>query len=53
MTDFDIYEMIEAVKTQQVEIQITLEPDRTEINIQPWKPFKMQCPYGGANHDER
>ena len=36
----------EAVKAKQVEIRITIEPDRQEIEIEPWQPYEMKCPYG-------
>ena len=29
------------------EINIELTPERTTINIAPWKPFEYQCPYRG------
>lgn len=45
LQSIDIFEMIEAVKTQQVEITVTMEPDRTEITVQPWRPYRMACPY--------
>lgn len=27
------------------EVHITVEPERTEIEIMPWKPFEYACPY--------
>lgn len=27
------------------EVHINYEPDRTTIDIMPWKPFEYQCPY--------
>ena len=42
---FDIYEIIEAVKAQGVEITVTIEPERTEITVQPWRPYTPVCPY--------
>ena len=45
LCNIDIFEMIEAVKTQQIEITVTMEPDRTEICVQPWRPYKPYCPY--------
>ena len=41
----DINEMIEIVKEKPVEITITMEPDRTEISVQPWRPYRPTCPY--------
>lgn len=48
--DFD--ELIRRVKTDSLEITITVEPDRTEISIQPWKPYEMRCPYGVTKEAE-
>ena len=48
----DIFEMIEAAKTQQVEITITMEPERTEITVQPWRPYEMQCPYDKGKKED-
>ena len=47
VTDVDalIKGLIDRVKTEQVEVQMTLEPERTEIIIQPWKEIEMKCPY--------
>ena len=31
-----------------------IEPERTEITMQPWKPYKMTCPYANVkeNNDD-
>lgn len=46
----DIKEIVErlvrAVVENQVEASIEIEPDRTEIRLEPWRPMRMQCPYG-------
>lgn len=42
----DVNALIDGVIADNVEIQVTIEPDRVEINIQPWKPYEMKCPYG-------
>ena len=41
--DFD--KLIEKATKEQCEITISCEPTRTEITIQPWKPFSYTCPY--------
>ena len=44
----DIEELVKRVVAEKIEVQITIEPDRTEINIQPWKPYEMKCPYANG-----
>lgn len=29
-----------------VEASIDITPDCTSVRISPWKPYKMECPYG-------
>lgn len=41
----DLDELIEKVQKANCEITITIEPDREEITVQPWKPFHYRCPY--------
>lgn len=41
--EFD--KLIEKAAKEQCEITISCEPNRTEITIQPWKPFSYACPY--------
>lgn len=41
-----VYKCIQAVIKDKVESTINIEPDRVEINIQPWKPVSITCPYG-------
>jgi hypothetical protein len=45
LCSIDIDKMIEAVKEKSVEITVTMEPDRTEISVQPWRPYRPTCPY--------
>ena len=40
-------ELIDRVKVDKVEIAVTIEPERTEITVQPWRPFTPVCPYAG------
>lgn len=38
-------ELIDRVKVDKVEITVTIEPGRTEITVQPWRPYTPVCPY--------
>lgn len=48
--DFD--KLIEKVTKEKCEITISCEPTRTEITIQPWKPYEMKMdirpPFAGV-----
>ena len=44
--NINIDELIKAAKKEQVEIRVTIEPERMEIEIEPWKPYEPRCPYG-------
>ena len=48
----DVNALLDRVIADNVEIQVTIEPDRVEINIQPWKPYEMKCPYGMAPKED-
>ena len=41
----DIDELIKRVRTEEVEIEISITTDEERITINPWKPFKYSCPY--------
>ena len=41
----DFNELIEKATKEHCEITVIYEPNRTEITIQPWKPFQYACPY--------
>ncbi len=43
--DIDFNKLIEKVNKEKCEIIISCEPNRTEITVQPWKPFSYSCPY--------
>ena len=49
----DIEALVRRVVEDKIEVQITIEPDRTEINIQPWIPSEMKCPYANGAKEER
>ena len=41
----DIDELIKRVRTEEVEIEISITPDEERITINPWIPFRYSCPY--------
>lgn len=53
---FDMAEVfdlaIEKANKDKVEVQITIEPERIEFSVQPWKPYEMRCPYDVRNTEE-
>ena len=38
--------LTERVVRDGVEASIDITPDCTSVRISPWKPYKMECPYG-------
>lgn len=46
LAELSLSELIELVKDEQVEISMTWEPGRTEMTVQPWRPYMPVCPYG-------
>ena len=34
------------IENKNCEVNIEVEPDRVQINIAPWEPYKIKCPYG-------
>ena len=45
LKDINFDSLIKKAVKESCEITITVEPGRTEIQIQPWKPFSYTCPY--------
>ena len=41
-----VEQLVKAVVENKVEASIEIEPDRSEIRLEPWRPMRMQCPYG-------
>ena len=41
-----IERLVRAVVENQVEASIDIEPKQCEIRLEPWRPMRMQCPYG-------
>lgn len=44
----DIEKMVEIVKRDKVEVELTITPDNQTLVVRPWKPFTYACPYGRA-----
>lgn len=49
---FDLDALIQQVKDQHVEITFTYEPGRTEMSVQPWRPYTPTCPYARKKQEE-
>ena len=49
--NIDFNALIEKATKEKCEITISYEPNRTEITIQPWKPFSYACPYKAKQED--
>ena len=39
-----LYDLAKMTSETQTEITVTIEPDRQEIQVEPWKPFEYKCP---------
>lgn len=38
--------MLAVIENKQIEATIDIEPDRVQVNIEPWEPYEVKCPYG-------
>ena len=46
----EMFEMlINRVVEDKIEVHLEFTPENTTIEIQPWKPYEMKCPYGKDN----
>ena len=45
--------LIDSVKNDKIEVHMEFMPENTIIEIQPWKPIEMSCPYGREAKHER
>ena len=48
----ELNNLIDRVIKDKIEVHIEVTPDNTTIDIQPWKPIEMHCPYGRAGENE-
>lgn len=44
----DIEKMVEIVKRDKVEVEVTITPDNQPVMVRPWQPFTYTCPVGRA-----
>ena len=44
--EHSIQMLIDRVVKDKVEVHLDFTPENTTIDIQPWKPYEMRCPYG-------
>ena len=44
--------MIDRVVKDEIEIHIEMTPENVTIDVQPWRPIEMRCPYGRAGETE-
>jgi hypothetical protein len=42
---FDLMELIQRVKEENIEVTVYFEPGRTEVSLQPHEPFRPMCPF--------
>lgn len=45
ISDESINMLIDRVVKDQIEVHIEMTPENISIDIQPWKPYEMKCPY--------
>lgn len=48
----ELNNLIDRVIKDKIEVHIEVTPENTTIDIQPWKPIEMRCPYGRAGESE-
>ena len=39
-------EILDKVTNEKVRASVIWEPDHIELTVEPWEPYKMECPYG-------
>lgn len=45
ISDESLNMLIDRVVKDQIEVHIEMTPENISIEIQPWKPYEMKCPY--------
>lgn len=45
-----MHELLDKVK-DGYEVHMRFTEEETEIEVMPWKPFEMKCPYGKGEQD--
>lgn len=51
--EHSIQMLIDRVVKDKVEVHLDFTPENTTIDIQPWKPYEMRCPYGREADNEQ
>ena len=41
-----VCEILDKVKTDHVRATVVWEPNHIELSVEPWEPYRMECPYG-------
>lgn len=41
-----IGDILDKAKNERVRATVIWEPNHIEITVEPWEPYKMECPYG-------
>lgn len=39
-------DILNKVKDEHVRASVIWEPNHIELTVEPWEPFRMECPYG-------
>lgn len=47
----EVFKALMDKASEGFEVHIRLTQDETEVEIMPWKPFEMKCPYGKVEQD--
>ena len=45
ISDENFNMLVDRVVKDKVEVHIEFTPETTSIEIMPWKPYEMKCPY--------
>ena len=51
ISDESLNMLIDRVVKDQVEVHIAFTPENTSIEIMPWKPYEMKCPYADRKEE--
>lgn len=44
--------LIDRVVKDKVEVHIEMTSENVTVDVQPWEPIKMHCPYGRTGESE-
>lgn len=46
-----IKEIIDKVKNEKIEAEITMNPEELNLKFNPWEPFRYNCPYQNSEEN--